>query len=319
MAPHLILLEGTGRPLGGSVTGETDRNYLEPTAEDIYRQRLSMGTALLGDGFYAYDLYDNRSVPYWFDEYMVNEEGVAVEDRQYKGYLGMALGDAEELASPATLIWEADFDDSRLPSEMRADSGVSVSNGSLVIDNPNHTSYRESIKANTRAGRVPFKSGKTYVVDFDWEILETLDHYFSVGIKGSKGNLGDYHVPEVIAGESGRAHFPVTLSQGSSFELEFVLHSGGGKVAIGDLKIYEGGAGPWRRDFENGFVLVNPLNKAHTFSTEELTGKFNRTGIKRILGPQAPEVNNGQPVTDSLALQPFDAIILLSDHIPSNK
>jgi len=31
-------------------------------------------------------------------------------------------------------------------------------------------------------------------------------------------------------------------------------------------------AGPWRRDFENGFVLVNPLNKAYTFTYEELTG-----------------------------------------------
>ena len=75
-------------------------------------------------------------------------------------------------------------------------------------------------------------------------------------------------------------------------------------------------AGPWRRDFENGFVLVNPLNTPYNFTWDELTGSFNRTNIKRILGTQAPEVNNGQPVTDTLTLNPFDAIILLADPIP---
>lgn len=50
---------------------------------------------------------------------------------------------------------------------------------------------------------------------------------------------------------------------------------------------------------------------------EELAGALNRTGIKRILGTQAPDINNGQPVTGTLTLQPFDAIILLADHIPS--
>ena len=90
--------------------------------------------------------------------------------------------------------------------------------------------------------------------------------------------------------------------------------SGGGKIAIDDIRVTEGGAGPWRRGFENGFVLVNSLNHPYTFTSEELTGSYSRTGIKRILGTQAPDVNNGEPVTDTLTLQPFDAIILLSDH-----
>jgi hypothetical protein len=317
MAPNLNVLEGSGRPCEGSLMGETDRNYLEPTTEDIYRQRLGMGTALLGDGFYAYDLYDNRSVPYWFDEYMVNDEGVAVEDPQYKGYLGMPLGDAAELASPATLIWEADFDDGRLPSEMEADPEVSVSQDRLVIDNPDHTSYQQQAKVNTKAGQIPFQKGNTYVVELDWEVLETIDDRFSITVSGSEDKLGSYGLPEVFAGESGSIRFPVTLNHGSSFKLELALYSGGGKVAIDNIKIYEGGAGPWRRDFENGFVLVNPLNKAYTFSTEELAGEFDRTGIKRILGTQAPEVNNGQPVTDTLTLEPFDAIILLAAHASS--
>ena len=53
------------------------------------------------------------------------------------------------------------------------------------------------------------------------------------------------------------------------------------------------------------------------FGPSELAGDLIRTGIKRILGTQAPDVNNGEPVNDTLTLQPFDAIILLADPIPT--
>lgn len=246
MSPHINILEGGGHT--GGIT-DIERNYLEPTEQDIEWHRFGLGTALLGDGFYEYDLCDMRSAPYWFDEYTVNGQGVAVEDRRYKGYLGMALGDAVELASPTTIVWEEDFDSGNLPPEMEADSEVYVSQGALVIDNPDHTSYRELIKANTNANSVVLDSGKTYIVEFDWEILETLDDCFRAGIAGSKGTMGNYTLPEVIAGESGRAHFPATLNYGSNFKLEFALFSGGGKVAVDNIRIIEGGAGPWRRDF----------------------------------------------------------------------
>ena len=40
-----------------------------------------------------------------------------------------------------------------------------------------------------------------------------------------------------------------------------------------------------------------------------LLSALKRAGIHRIKGTQAPDANNGQPVTDSLTLGPFDAII----------
>ncbi len=310
--PHLNILEAAGHPLGMSDAPE-DRNYLEPTAEDIEKQRLGLGTALLGDGFYEYDLFDNRAVPYWFDEYMVDEDGVAVEDPGCKGYLGMPLGDAVELRSPETLLWEEGFEGGAMPSDMQGEGAVE--DGRLVIYNPDHTAYKQTTKVDTKTGSISFSSGETCVVEFDWEILETFDDRFYVGITSTEGMLGSYTLPEVHTGGSGEVRFPVTLNHGSGFQLEIALTSGGGKVAIDDVKVYEGGAGPWRRDFENGFVLVNPLNKPYTFTAEELVGAYSRTGIKRILGTQAPEVNNGEPVTDTLTLEPFDAIILLADHV----
>lgn len=62
-------------------------------------------------------------------------------------------------------------------------------------------------------------------------------------------------------------------------------------------------------------MLVNSFSQVHTFSTADLAGTLNRTGIHRTNGTQAPDVNNGQAVTGDLTLGPFDAIILLADRI----
>jgi len=61
--------------------------------------------------------------------------------------------------------------------------------------------------------------------------------------------------------------------------------------------------GVFRRDFENGIALVNRKgNGAQTVQLE--------TSFKRLLGNQAPGVNNGQTVT-SVTLQDRDGIILM--------
>jgi hypothetical protein len=319
--PVINLIEGCGKT-GGQIA--PDQDYLVPTDKDIKIHRFTLGTALLGDGFYKYDLFDSRSAPYWFDEYTVNQDGVAEEAPENKGYLGFPLSDAEELQSPAVTIWEESFESGSMPGELRTSSGIYISqdvgeaidgNNSLVIDNPNHTQWG-IVSARTDNNLLPLKPSETYVVKFDWKIIESLDGQLSAYIWDGNKEATKYFVPGVVIGDSGTAYFPTTLGSSSNYRLSFDLFGGGGKIAIDNIRVQEGGTGPWRRDFENGFVLVNPINKPYTFTQDELAGSFNRTGIKRILGTQAPDVNNGQFVTDSLTLEPFDAIILLADSIP---
>jgi hypothetical protein len=313
-SPKVNILEGSGDTGYGI---NPDRSYLYPTARDIQIHRFTLGTVLLDDGFYEYDLLSNVSAPYWFDEYSVTGSGVANEDPSHKGYLGQALGNAVELAGQGTLLLHEDFDDGTLPATVAACCGalteVISGNGSLVLSSPNYTN---PAYASTRPEQFAFAANNTYRVEFDWRIIETLDgnavsDVFAPSATG--GTKAEYYpIPGVVSGDSGTARFPVTIPAIGDWSLRFGMANGGGKIAIDNLRVSRGGVGPWRRDFENGFVLVNPLAVPYTFTANELAGPLNRTNIRRIRGTQAPDVNNGQLVTDTLTLQPFDAIVLLA-------
>ena len=330
-SPQINILQGCG---GGSDINLTPRpslqfHYLAATPEDIAKHRFTLGTALLGNGFYEYDLKDNLGAPYWFDEYSVDSNGTAIEDRTKKGYLGQPLSDAKELSAPGTLVFQEGFDSDALPNSFVGGpaSAVSITHtpgevisgtGSLVISNPDHTK-QGSVGVRTNTTAVAFSAGVTYVLTLDWRILETLD--FSIGfwisVMSGGQTLDQSFVPGVVAGDSGTTRFPFTIPSTGNWVINISILNGGGKVAIDNFKIYNGGVGPWRRDFESGFVLVNSFAQPHTFSPAELAGAFNRTGIHRILGTQAPDVNNGQPVTGDFTIGAFDAIILLADPIPA--
>jgi hypothetical protein len=318
--PVTNIMQGCGKYRIDSII---DTVSLEPTEQDIRNQRLTLGLTLLSDGFYEYDLYDNRSAPFWFDEYTVNADGVAEEDLQNKGYLGMPLGNAVELKSPVTPVLEEDFE-AGFPAYMLSSTANTYTStdpadaisgeASLIIDNPDHSQIAY-YKVETSPSEVVLDPNTTYLVEFDWKILETLDDKFTAYIWDGINNTPEYWMPGVVAGDSGHAIFPITTGSRSGYRLTLQLMNGGGRVAIDNLTIMQGGVGPWRRDFENGFVLVNPIHQPYTFSLEELAGEFGRTGIKRILGTQAPDVNNGQEQTEEFTLQPFDAIIFLADHV----
>ncbi|HLK49294.1 MAG TPA: IPT/TIG domain-containing protein [Bryobacteraceae bacterium] len=327
-APQLNIMQACGINASDFNTENFSNAYLTPTSQDLQQHRLSMGTALLGNGFYEYSLKDSLSAPYWFDEYSVDSTGNAIEDRTKKGYLGQPLADASELANPGTLVFQEGFESGVLPNSFIGNPSTAVSitqaagefisgGGSLVLSNPDHTK-QGTVSVRTNPAVIPLSAGVTYLLIFDWRILETIDcaqSGFRIGVNNGSQSLDHALVPGTVAGDSGTLHFPFTIPSAGNWSINFFLTNGGGKVAIDNVKIYQGGVGPWRRDFENGFVLINPFAQPHTFSVTDLAGALNRTGIHRIKGAQAPDINNGQAVSDSLTLAPFDAIILLADPI----
>lgn len=314
---------------GVVTSGTPTTGYSTPTSTDLQNHRLTMATTLLDDGFYGFDLHDENSAPLWMDEYSVDSSGAAVEDRTKKGYLGNALTSAIELTAPGSTVFQESFDNGTLSSSFTTNPGatgrvfVSTSagdvisgSGSLILSNPDHA-HSATIAASTNPTTVQFGPGN-YLVTFDWRVLETLDWEFSVNMldASTRVSLDNYVVRGgKVAGDQGTVAAPFTVPAGGRWTIQIYLTGGGGKVAIDNLQIRQGAIGPWRRDFEIGFVLVNPLQQPHTFSATDLAGSLNRTGIHRIKGTQAPEINNGQSVTGDLTLGAFDAIILLADRL----
>jgi uncharacterized protein (TIGR03437 family) len=319
--PRMNVLEGCGpySMLPGN-------SYSVPTVRDLQSHRLTMGTALLSDGFYEFALHGSLSAPLWMDEYSVDAGGTAVQDRAKKGYLGQPLADAVELTDAGSVVLQEAFETGVLPASITGSPAGAVSiaqtaaavitgTGSLVISNPDHT-RQGFVSASVNLNSFPLAAGSNFLAVFDWKILETVDGNVQVAVCCSNGQSLDFaQVPGIVSNDSGTVRFPFTLPAAGNLTLRFAVAGGGGKVAIDNIRIYQGGFGPWRRDFEGGFVLVNPLSQPHTFSAPDLAGILNRTGIKRIKGTQSLDVNNGQPVTGSLTLTPFDAVILLADPV----
>ena len=329
LSPQTNILEGCGASAAGIDTPPSASNhYLTPTPDDNAKHRFTMGTALLGNGFYDYDLEDSFSAPYWFDEFSVDSSGNAVDDPAKKGYLGQPLTGATELTNAGTVVFEENFDSgTAVPNTFigNPSSAVSITQnpgqvisgtGSLALSNPDHT-QQGMVRLSTNPAAVTLNAGVTYLLTFDWRILETLDfsNGFQVSVSASGQTLDRASAPGVVTGDSGTVHFPFTIPSPGNWTINIFILNGGGEIAIDNVKIYQGGVGPWRRDFEGGFVLVNPFAQPHTFSAADLGGALNRTGIHRINGTQAPDINNGQAVTGDLTLGPFDAIILLADTI----
>jgi hypothetical protein len=59
--------------------------------------------------------------------------------------------------------------------------------------------------------------------------------------------------------------------------------------------------GVWRRDFQNGIVLLNPTGETRTVNVG--------SGLKRLAGKQDPAVNNGSAVSQ-VSIRPRDGIVL---------
>jgi len=93
-------------------------------------------------------------------------------------------------------------------------------------------------------------------------------------------------------------------------EFNFKLGAAISKPPTADWK-----SGVWRRDFENGIVLVNPTPDPVTVTLAQVAGSRGRTGIKRIRGSQVATWNTGNAVTTGITIPSADGIILLADRI----
>jgi hypothetical protein len=316
LSPRLNVVEACGRQDSLAVPDHGASRIMD---EDIRRNRFALGTTLLRDAFYEYDLTDARSSIAWFDEFAVDPDGVARESATGRGYLGRALGPARDLAGPGRAIWRQDFEGSIQQGLFEGWGTVRLSGStaeviqgirSLVVEQDQR---RSDASSGWVSPGLQLRKGVPYLFSVTWKALTTLDFQPVMEISGGT-DKSRASLPARFAGETGRVSYPFTALADGTYRVS-LFFSSVGRMAFDDVVVTEGGAGPWKRDFENGIVVVNPLRVAARLDLAQLSGDVRRTGVRKIRGSQAPDVNSGAPLTDVLVLGPFDAIVLLADHV----
>lgn len=296
-----------------SGNGQYTNPYTQPGFTPDYRKmRFGLGTALLNDGYFSYEINTNGHGSLglmWFDEY--DNAGAG------RGYLGYPLGNAARvwntlstpnLVSGGGFNSASDFD----LWSVWADTGYAITG---ALDSVNPAAGNSSLKLSvTQAAGTDWQAalayesfaltkGKDYNITFKaradaprqislWAQKNSpnWNTWLDFGSVSLTTNWQTFSIPAPASGSDSIA------------ALNFGLGQTTGTVWIDDVKLQQGALDVWRRDFQHGIVLVNATNSPVTVP---LGGTF-----RKINGTQVPTINNGATVT-SVTIQPLDAIILL--------
>lgn len=313
--PNLTMLETYEDDSGADPYGDGsyDNRCADPGFVPNYRKmRFGLTTALLGDGYYSYEMNTNGHGSLcllWFDEYDNAGQG--------RGYLGYPLAAASRVATGTTapdLVTGGDFE-----------PGDDLSAWSAWAD----TGYRITATPDTSGAAVGTRSMRLTIgraSGVDWRaaysaegltVATTGDYSISFYARADRAREMSVWVQQdadpwqtwldfgtfQLTGDWQRFEMPATATgTDPAAVLHFGLGQTKGKVWIDGVALRAGNRDVWRRDFEHGMVLVNATREPASI---ELGGQF-----RKIAGTQVPGVNDGSLVT-RISLPAQDGIILL--------
>lgn len=281
--------------------------------------RFGLGAVLLGNGHYGRQNSDRHPDP-WYDEYAVDvtpgspRYGRAVarnsQDesaiRNHKGWLGRPLGKRQRIYNADTFkasrnrIANGGFESGTSGWVLRnvrtqIDTNTKLK-GNRSLRVLGHSNYSSNVGgASVRGPEFDMVQGRTYTFAFAARAQQMREVYVQMDWSD---NQGVYLVPERWT----RFVFTVTAERSGKFRPIFNLGREETPMWIDDVYVFEGDPNIFRRDFQNGIVVVNATPKAQTVP---LGGRF-----LRIRGTGQDSINNGASLT-SVTLPPWDAAILV--------
>jgi hypothetical protein len=316
--PNLTMIETYEDDGGADPTGDGayDNPYERPGFVPNYRKmRFGLTTALLGDGFFSYEINTNGHGSLglmWFDEYDNAGRG--------RGYLGRPLGPARravgELATPELLSGgRFDSSEDKTRWDLWADSANGYTAAYALDTNDKHagaSSARISVtqtqgtwhKVALWREPVAVTRGLEYTLSFWAKADET--RTIEPWAQGSADRDYTYWLDfsDARIGTQWRRYELSTVARGTDpvAELHFGLGQETGTVWLDDVSLKRGGREVWRRDYDNGSALVNASSTTQTVSLGR--------SFRKIRGQQAPRVNDGTLVS-RVSLPPRDGLVLL--------
>lgn len=281
--------------------------------------RFSLGTTLLGDGYYAEEPTGTTPDP-WYDEFAVDVSpgspnyGRAIASnssnesltRLHSGWLGRPLGAPKRVyndiafASNRSLLSNGTLDTSAAFSNWRAsnvrlslDTSQKIAGaGSLRVSN--HVTYGATpTRASVSTPTVYLNGGVDYTLAFSMRAQEPREIQVNVAGKSQTFKIPARWVRRV---------FNFTPARSGSYAVNFYVGQEDVSLWIDDVYLFQGNTNIFTREFEGGMVAVNATSRSQTFALNE--------PYLRIQGTGQDSINNGARVT-SVNVGPYDAAILV--------
>jgi len=295
-----------------SASGAAGQQY---TAWSTQVVRFGLGSAALGEGVHCFAVSNKnvQTAPYqdwWYDEYAVDlTTGQSSQGVQQTGWLGAAVGPAYNFVWPGTApdaITNTSFDTdvtSGWTFQVTAPASATITRDATTAGAGAASAKIHIATASTAdwhvylnsVGQLNVLSGNSYSATFRCKASAPRTIHVLAGNSGGS---------QQITVDTNWRQYQVVLTPTTSMlaALAFFLGTQAGDVWFDDVHFQAGVSSVWRRDFQNGIVLVNPTEQSLTVPLE--------TSFRRILGTSAPSVNNGA-LSSSNAIAPHDALFLL--------
>ena len=316
--PNLTMIETYEDDGGPPPTGNGE--YQNPCKKpgfvpNYHKMRFGLTTALLNNGFFSYEINTNGHGSLclmWFDEYDNAGKG--------RGYLGMPIGEAyrvveiplgENQVTGGNFETQGDLDAWELWADETAGYQASVALDPTAA----HTGQASALISITQA------AGTGWQVSFSFEPVQAVsgtDYTISFWAKADAPRPLDVWVQQNEAPWETYLYLediPPLTTDWQYYELSgkasganrkaalfFGVGQSVGEVWIDDVRYQEGSREVWRRDYENGIVLVNA---SFTPKRVPLGDVF-----QKLHGAQDPSTNDGSLVSQ-VVIPGRDGIILL--------
>lgn len=293
------------------------------SAANARRTRFGLGSASLASGFGVVGVPERQSrlEPYhewWYDEYGVDlATGQSSTQLAHTGWLGQALAPAYQMIWVGTNTdavtnpeFETDLSGWRLSTSIgsalsRDTTTAGSGSASALVTVPPGGTVPWSTTFRT-IGSIQVQQGAQYAVTF-WA-KTTVPRTVRVAAGRTSGG-GEWTSAAFDLTTAWKRYQIVLIPSGSGYaELQFQIGESAGDVWVDDVHFQRGVTSIWRRDFQNGIVLVNP--SSNTLGVP-LGGTFTK-----IAGTVDPATNDGASITQA-SIPPSDALFLIgSDFIP---
>ena len=296
---------------------------LEYSSYNTARVRLGLASAAMGEGYHCFG-GGGRSVeeaPYhqwWYDEYAVDvATGRSSAALQHTGWLGQPLG------PPRIDLWVSTAPDAITNTgfETNVTSGWSFMNFSPSQATLTQDLTTAAVGSASARVRVTVPNSVDWYVSFEstGQLSVTAGSSYSTTfwakanpprrIRVIVHNTGATRYVDIDA--TWRQYQAVLVPTVSGTAgVRFALADVAGDVWFDDVHFQSGLSSIWRRDFQNGIVLVNPSERSLSVPLE--------LPYRRILGTRAPAVNSGNTGT-LMNVPASDALFLLRGELDSTR